>query len=94
MPRIFITLFSFFFSQGIEFLLEIFTTADVKCCVAAVKSRPDFISVIIFFVWSLGSVTPIQLVLRIEYSSSQCSGRERCFTLHLFSLVALEGSTF
>ena len=27
----------------------IFTTAGVKCCVVAVKSRPDFISVLLYF---------------------------------------------
>ena len=32
----------------------IFTTAGVKCCEAAVKSRPDFISVLLYFFWSFG----------------------------------------
>ena len=60
-----------------------FTTAGVKCCVAAVKSHPNFISVLLYLFWSFGINYSDTLVLRIEYRSNRCS--ERCCTFHYLS---------
>ena len=40
--------------------------------VVAVKGRPDFISVLLYFTGPSGSMTPIHLVLIIEYRLSWC----------------------
>ena len=67
--------------------LLIFMEMSFKCCVAA-ASRPDFISVLLYFSGPSGSMTPIYLVLRVEYHPGSA-----IFILY-FGLVALEGSTF
>ena len=81
---------------------------SVKCTVVAVKSRPDFISVMLYLSGPPGSMTPIHLVLRIEYRSSRCYGAWEMlhiswtdsinlglqFSFFIIGLVALEGSTF
>ena len=54
-----------------------------------VLSRPDFISVLLYFSGPSGSMTPIHLVLRIEYAQAGARGSESCCTFSLFLMNRL-----
>jgi hypothetical protein len=68
-----------------------FTTAGVKCCVAAVKSCPVLhFSVVIFF-WSFGIINS-STIKCLELSTAQASarGREGCCTYSLSLMYRLK----
>ena len=78
----------------------------VKCCVAAVKSYPDFISLLLYFFWSFGindyntfsieNWIPLKPVLGgvRDLALFIISREQTQFSFLYFGLVALQGSTF
>ena len=93
-------LFFWFCSRGIDISPEFYFHNSGCYCVAAVKSRPDFISVFLFF-WSFGTNNSNTFSIENRISLKSVLGGVKYVAFFIiyhvrlyFDLVALEGSAF